>query len=360
VLSRSELNSFQAHRDYPSVSILAPTHRTAPANKQDPIKVKNLVRKAIDRLHGEFKKREVAAVVEKLRELVRNVDWEHTLDGLALFASKERSAAVTLPFRVKPRAIIDETFATRDLVYAFNRAPPYRVLVLSHTTRLYDAWTAVLDEHTAKPFPMVHRGPGGAAKLPGGPGVNRSAVRDDAHRQFFRTVDEAVGALQKANPRPLVVAGVERNLAFYREVASQSGAVVGMLAGNHDGTSPAALGKLVWPVFESGATLRRTEALVELDAAVGASRHASGIDQVWREAVGGKCRTLLVEKDFKYPADVSPDGRLLRPYTGEGAAALDDAVDEVIERVMDTGGEVFFYPPGDLDVHQRIAAVLSR
>jgi hypothetical protein len=67
---------------------------------------------------------------------------------------------------------------------------------------------------------------------------------------------------------------------------------------------------------------------------------------------------LLVEKQFKYPADVSPEGDRLLPYTGKGAAALDDAVDEVIEQVMGAGGEVFFYPPGDLDVHQRIAAVL--
>src|SRR5262249_4710099 len=163
------------HRDYPSVSIFAPTHRTAPSNKQDPIKVKNLVRKAVDRLHGEFNKREVAAVVKNLQGLVRDVDWEHTLDGLALFAGQERSAAVSLPFRVNPRAVIDEPFATRDLVYAFNRAPPYRVLVLSHHTRLFDAWTAVLDEHRAKPFPMPHRGPGGGTKLPGGQGINRSA-----------------------------------------------------------------------------------------------------------------------------------------------------------------------------------------
>src|SRR6516165_9478795 len=159
MLSRAELKSLQAHRDYPSISILAPTHRTAPSNRQDPIKVRNLVRKGIERLHGEFPKREVAAVVKNLQQLVRDVDWEHTLDGLALFASKERSAAVSLPFRVKPRALIDETFATRDLVYAFNRAPPYRVLVLSHNARLYDAWTAVLEEHTAKPFPMAHGGP---------------------------------------------------------------------------------------------------------------------------------------------------------------------------------------------------------
>jgi hypothetical protein len=354
------LKSLQAHRDYPSVSILAPTHRTAPSNKQDPIKVNNLVRKAIDRLHGEFPKRAVAGVVKNLRQVVRDVDWEHTLDGLALLASKERSGAVSLPFRVKPRAVIDETFATRDLVYAFNRAPPYRVLVLSHRTRLYDAWTAVLDEHSARPFPMAHRGPGGASKLPGGQGINRSAVRDEALRTFFRSVDDAVGAVQKANPLPLVVVGVERNLAFYREVTRQGAAVVGMLAGNHDQTPPAALGKLVWPVFEAGATLRRTEALVQLDQAVGAQRHASGIDQVWRAAAGAKCRTLLVEKEFHYPADLSPEGDRLLPYTGRQAAALDDAVDEVIERVMETGGEVFFYAPGDLDVHQKIAAVLRR
>jgi hypothetical protein len=357
VLSRCELKAIQAHRDYPSVSILAPTHRTAPSNKQDPIKVKNLVGKAIDRLHGEFNKREVAAVVKNLQDLVRKVDWQHTLDGLALFASQDRSAAFTLPFRVKPRAIIDETFATRDLVYAFNRAPPYRVLVLSHNARLYDAWTTVLDEYTAKPFPMTHRGPG-LSKRPGVYGINPSAKRDEAYRTFFQSVDDAVAALQKAEPLPLVVVGVERNLAFYQEVTRQSGSIVGMLAGNHDRTAPSALGKLVWPVFDSGATVRRTGALVQLDQAVSANRHASGIDQVWRAVVGGKCKTLLVEKEFKYPADVSPEGDRLLPYTGQGAGSLDDAVDEVIERVMSTGGEIFFYPAGDLDVHQRIAAVL--
>jgi hypothetical protein len=133
-----------------------------------------------------------------------------------------------------------------------------------------------------------------------------------------------------------------------------------MLAGNHDKTSPSALGKLVWPVFEAGATVRRTEALVLLDEAVGAHCHASGIDQVWREAAGAKCRVLLVEREFKYPADVSPEGDRLLPYTGRGAGALDDAVDEAIERVLSARGEVFFYPAGDLDVHQRIAAVLRR
>ncbi len=357
MISHAEIKSLQIQSDYPSVSILAPTHRTAPTNKQDPIRVKNLVAKAIDRLHGEFKKREVAAVVKNLQQLVREVDWEHTLDGLALFASRERAVAVSLPFSVKPRTIIDATFATRDLVYAFNRATPYRVLVLGHNSRLYEAWTTVLEEVRAKPFPMIHRGSGGASKLTGGQGVNPSAVRDEAQRKYFRTVDEAVEALQKAEFLPLLVVGVERNLAFYREVTRRPESIVGMLAGNHEQTSPSALGKLVWPVFQSGATVRKTEALVQLDDAVSAHRHASGIDQVWRVAIGGRCRLLLVEKSFKYPADLSPEGDRLLPYTGQGAAALDDSVDAVVERVLDAGGEVFFYDEGTLDVHQRIAAV---
>jgi hypothetical protein len=360
VLSRAELKSLQSHRDYPSVSVLAPTHRTAPRNKQDPIKVKNLVRKAIDRLHKEFKKRDVADVVKNLQNLVKTVTWAHTLDGLALFANKTKSLAVYLPFRVKPRAMVDETFATRDLVYALNRAVPYRVLLLGHTARLYDAWTTVLEERRDKPFPMEHRGPGGAAKLPGGEGINRSAVRDDAMRQFFKAADDALAAVHKADPRPLVVIGVERNLAFFKEVTAHAANIAGMLAGNHDRTEASALGKLVWPVFDQAATLGRTDALVELDAAVSANRHASGIDQVWRAAAGGKVKTLLVEKDFKYPADVGPEGDRLLPYTGKGAAAIDDAVDEVIERVTETGGDVHFYAPGDLDTHQQIAAVLRR
>jgi hypothetical protein len=117
---------------------------------------------------------------------------------------------------------------------------------------------------------------------------------------------------------------------------------------------------LVWPVFQAGATLRKTDALVRLDSAVGVHRHASGIDQVWRAAVRGKCRTLLVEKDSKYPADLSPDVVRLLLYTDQGTASLDDAVDEAIERVLGSGGEVFFHDSGALTVPQRVAAVLRR
>ena len=359
MICRSELKRIQSQNDYPSISLLAPTHRSAPANKRDRIVVKNLAAKGLTRLHGEFKKREVASLVQNLNKLIDKVDWAHTLEGLALFAGKDSATAIYLPFKVKARIVIDATFATRDLVFTLNRAPRYRVLVLTEKpARLFEATTNVLTEVTDKPFPMVHVGPGGASKLPGGQGINRSAVRDESHRQFFTKVDGALAAIQKEDPLPVVVVGVDRYLAFYQEVTKSPDAIVGLVAGSHDDPKPSALGKLVWPVFKAGATLRRTRALVRLNEAVSLNRHASGIDQVWRAAHDNRCQTLLVETDFEYPADLAPDGDRLLPYTGRGAAALDDAVDELIEKVIARGGEVFFYEPGSLDLHQRIAAVL--
>jgi len=359
MISRGDLKRLQSQQDYPSLSLLAPTHRTAPANQKDRIVVKNLAAEGVKRLEGEFKKREVTALIANLNRLVDRVDWQHSLDGLALFASGSVAMAVQLPFRPRARVLIDATFATRDLVYSLNRSPRYRVLVLTEKpARLFDAWTSILTEYTAKPFPMIHKGPGGASRLPGGQGINRSAVRDESHRQFFRQVDEALAAMQKEDRLPVVVVGIDRYLAFYQEVTKDPDAIVGLVAGSHDNPNTTALGKLVWPVFQSGATLRRTRALVRLGEAVSANRHASGIDQVWRAAFDKRCQILLVETGFEYPADLAPDGDRLLPYSGRGAGALDDAVDEVIERVIAGGSEVFFYDPGVLDLHQGIAAVL--
>lgn len=359
MICRSDLKRLQAHNDYPSVSILAPTSRTAPANQKDPIVVKNLVTKGLERLAKEFKPREISALVKNLNSLVNKVDWKHAQDGLALFASRDEATAIYLPFKVKARVAVDATFATRDLVFTLNRAPRYRVLVLTEKpTRLFEARTNVLTEHTGKPFPMVHKGAGGASKLPGGEGINRSAVRDESHRQFFRQVDEALAAVQKEDRLPIVLVGIERYLAFYQEITKEHDWIVGAVAGSYDNPSPSALGKLVWPVFQSGSTLRRTRALVRLTEAVSVNRHASGIIQVWRAAYDKRIQTLLVETDFEYPADVSPGGETLVKYTGKGEQALDDAVDEVIEKTLAEGGEVFFYEPGTLDLHQKIGAVL--
>ena len=65
--------------------------------------------------------------------------------------------------------VIQDSFFTRDLVYAMNRTPRYWVLSLSEKpTRLYEATLDLLVEVKGEGFPMEHTGAGGATSLPGG------------------------------------------------------------------------------------------------------------------------------------------------------------------------------------------------
>lgn len=358
-MNRSDVLALQAHRGYPLVSVIAPTHRTSPDNKADPILVRNLIDDAKQRLLGEQSKREAAPVIERLDELFEEVDWDHTLDGLALFASPDHAEVVYLPHHVRPRVVIDETFATRDLVATLARSGRYRVLVLSEKpTRLYDAARDTLEEHVGDGFPRVHKGPGGATALPGGQGINPASVRQTAHVEFFRQVDAALGQILASDPTPLVVVGVQRYLGYFHKLTAHGDRIVATLEGSYDKTSAHELGKRVWPRVEEHFVAAAAARLAELDVAESAGRLASGITEAWRAAAEGRGAHLIVEQDYRVPGTLDGDGLVLT-LTEDATApgVIDDVVDELIELVIAKGGEITIVDRG-LAKHQQVALML--
>lgn len=359
-MNRHDIRRLQQYRGYPALTITLPTFRTAPQNRQDPIRVRNLVAEASKRLLGELSKREIEPLLIRLDALVNTIDFRNAQDGLVLFANHDMAELVYLPVPVKERVALDETFATRDLVYALHRSPRYWVLALSEQpTRLYEGLRDNLTEITSEGFPMTHEGPGGEAPLPGGIGVRVSAYRDERHRQFFRQVDAAFKPFMADDPLPLAVVGVDRFLSFFKELSSHNKAVVTTLTGSHDKTAPHELAKLVWPLVQANLDQKRQQAISDLDRAVSARTYASTVGEVWRMAQDGRGKVLFVEEDYHYPARVDESGRHLMPAEDAQAAdVMDDAVDEIIEAVLDKQGEVVFVENGSLAEHQRIAMIL--
>jgi hypothetical protein len=359
-MNKTDVQVLQSVRSYPAVSILMPTHRTSPDNRQDPIRLRNLVATAQTRLLKEFPKRDIEPLLARLDALVAQVDYPYMLDGLALYANKDMAVKYYLPFYIKERVVIDETFATRDLVLALNRAYRYWVLVLSEQpTRLFEGARDTLVEVTEQGFPMVHQGPGGETALPGGQGVRKSAHRDERHRQFFRQVDEAFGKIAKDDPLPLVLVGVDRYLSFFPEVSQNKKLIMTTLTGSHDKTSSHELSKLVWPLVKANMDDQQNKALGELATAVSAGKYASTIGEAWRIAQEGRADTLLVEEDFHYPARLDETGKRLLPADDPTIPdVIDDAVDELIETVLAKKGRVVFVDNGALEAHQRIAMIL--
>lgn len=358
-MNRQELLKIQRFNSYPSVSILLPTFRSAPDNRQDPIRVKNLIKQTVARLSQEFSPREFQSLIGEIEKLEASIDYQHALDGLALFASKDFSGVYYLPFPVQERVVIDHTFATRDLVFALNRSTQYWVLSLSEKfTRLYSGTRDHLVELKGNSFPMVFEGPGGTEPMPGGYGVEKSSYLDERHKNFFREVAKAFGKTAGPEPAPLVLAGVDRFIAFYNEVCDHPQIIAGTLTGNHDHTPLSELSRPAWEMMEKHQTRFHTQLLEELDSMAAAKKHAGGIDDCWKAAREGRVARLLVEDDFMYPAILGQNGTLSPVADSTLPGVIDDAVDELLEAVIAKGGRIYFLKKGLLSGFGSIAAML--
>ncbi|WP_322496885.1 hypothetical protein [Chloroflexus sp.] len=90
----NDVKLLQSIRSDPSLTITLPTHRTSPDNKQDPIRVKNLVTAAANRLTDTYGKRAVEPILRRLEALAGDIDYRYTLDGLAIVCQSRHIVAV--------------------------------------------------------------------------------------------------------------------------------------------------------------------------------------------------------------------------------------------------------------------------
>ncbi|QQE65864.1 hypothetical protein GFS31_25560 [Leptolyngbya sp. BL0902] len=356
MITRHDLKELQALTKVPALSILLPTHRTSPDNKQDPILVKNLVTEAKNRLSQEFSARDLDPLLNHLDALVNAIDYTYALDGLALFVSHDVAKKFYLPFTVPQRVVIDQTFATRDLVYGLHRAQRYWVFLLSQgSTRLLAGTGDTLEEVTDGQFPLAMEGPGATTALPDSAD---SAYMDDRHRRFFQQVDQAFSAYAEDDSLPIILGGVVRQISFFQEVSQYTNLVAGTLTGNFDQAKLADLVPDVGPMIEGVRHQQRETALKDLDAAMGEGKVVSTIEEVWRLANDGRGKLLLVEKGYHVPAVVTANGGLATVSDVGGTDVMDDAVDEIIEVVLAKGGDVMLMDDGSLPNGQPIALTL--
>ncbi len=341
--------------DYPNVSILLTTHKTAPDNNQDAKILKKLLREAERRLLAEFKKREIRKLIEKLNKTVKSIDIRHNLEGLAIFVNNNFDKVVRLPFPVRERVIIDENFATRDLIRAINRGINYYTLSVSAGfVRLFEAHRDKFSEITEGGFPFAN-------PFPRGTNLEESTSwKESRLREFFNMVDKSIVQIQNQHPMKMVIAGVEKNIALYREVSALTDRIMLTIEGNYDNASPHELAAIIWPEVKNNMALKRRQVIKKLDEAIGREKLVTGIEEVWNLSRQNRGELLVVEEDFQQAVKISSNGNSLTLINDRGASgSTDDLVDEIAEQVVSTGGRVIFAENGSLRKYNRIAMILK-
>jgi len=336
-MNHALLSELQRQTAYPSVTLLLNTKQGSSLSSDDRVALAGLADRADRRLIGDVPDDTRQAVIDKLRELIESSSHEPATRSVAVFASPWYSAVVRIGEQVRDRVVVDNTFATRDLVADTQRTAIFQVITVSErVSRLLIGDRTRLVEEKNDRWPLL---------------------RDDTQTNgaWSRAVLEAITSEGSTHPIPTVVAGTQ---PVTRHILNTRGVeIVGVVRGNHDHTGWVQLHTEAWPLVCDWLRAGDTHAFDRLDAARSARRYAGGIDEVWDLANDSRVELLVVERGYEYPARLR-GGRLVVAADVEAPEVIDDAVDELIELVLKQRGRAVIVDDDMLSDHGRVAAVL--
>jgi Bacterial archaeo-eukaryotic release factor family 3 len=327
----------------PTASILMPTHRAGAEIRQDPIRLKTLVRGARHELERHGLEDGIAGRV--LRPVEALLDdrafWRHQDDGLALFAGSNFFRAYQVRWPLREAAVVGERFWVKPLLPALVTVQRFYVLALSqHAVRLVEATVGSASEIDLGDLPRnmddalgfdrpeqnlqyhvvtTAGGERGAAfhgHLPG------PEARKEACRQFFHQVDETVRRLMPDRQAPLVVAAVDYMLAIYREVNTHPGLIEDGLIGSPDGAAIDALAARAWEHVRPRLEASSREAVKRYEA-VGAGLTSTDLSTVLKAAAQGRVADLFIATDVDRWGYFDPETSTLRHSDAPGPGVED-------------------------------------
>jgi hypothetical protein len=256
---------------------------------------------------------------------------------------------------VRPRVVVERTFATRDLVQVLHRTPPHLVLVLhGGCAHLYRGYADTLHPVREHGFPFEQ-----ALDLAEGRGRD-----EDETRAFLDQVDSALGRARRVHPSPLVLAGATSAVSAFARSSRNLQRLAATLVGE-DARDLAGVRTATRAGMDRYLLSREAEALATLNRTVASNPGAviSGAVRCWEALHGGGRPTMLVvEEGFFFPVRVTANG--VHPVeaaevTGDADDVLHDVVDDLVETVIERGGWVAFTKNGVLEQHGGIALLLG-
>lgn len=299
----------------PCVSIYLPTHRAGEQIRQDPIRLKNLVREAQVRLIDMgLSSAEIMALLEPINKLFkRTFFWRHQSDGLALFSaaglfrcyrvplSFEELVVVTCRFHIKPLlALLASDVRFYVLALSQNRV---RLLECTRYTAaevviknmpksladiLHNGYDRDLQLHTAAPVKKGER-----SAVFHGHGRGADDIKPNILKYFYR-VDSGLSKLLRNEQVPLILAGVDYLIPIYAKANTYNYLMEDGISGNPEDLSNDELCRRAWAIAEPYFIKARTQAFARYQELSGTDKATKNLTEVVPASYHGRIHTLFV------------------------------------------------------------------
>lgn len=298
-------------------------------------------------------------VIQKLRNIIKNLNFSTFKKSIAIYVSPVFEKVLYLDIPVEEKVMVDSSFEIKDLLYAKKELHRYLVLVLS------GKWSKVYAGNSASFTKLKSNVPDHIAAFKNDPPEKTGNFSDPDHKKevlldkFLRHTDDGLSFLLHVYPFPVFVIGSKKVLGHFKMISKNEKNIAGYIPGNYTESSEQELSKVLKPYLDNWKKVKMDDLQHQIEKAVDAGKLSSGIRDVWKQASQHKGRLLIVEKNFKCSSEKSAREDVIfmpaEPYNT--FSYIKDAVDDIIEKVLENGGDVEFVEDGALDQYGHISLI---
>lgn len=344
---------------HPAVSVIMPFEPKMSVKAELQHQLKLVTDKVARELEKDYNDDLAELVMRKLKEMIRNLNFNTYKKSIALFVSPVFEKVFYLDIEVEEKIIIDESFEIRDLIYAKKEMRRYMILVLSgkkskaylhYTSSLVKVKSNVPDHIAAFENNLPERT---------GNYSDPSDHRELLLKKFLLESDHGLTYLLKAYHVPVFVMGSVKVLGYFRELTQNDKSIHAYVEGNYEDSTEAELARALKPYLEDWKKMKAEGLKHEMEKAADAGKLSTGIIDVWNQVARHKGQLLVVEKNYLFTAWKSDKEEIIskpeEPYNK--FSCIKDGVDDLIEKILKDGGDVEFVDDGELSNYDHIALI---
>jgi Bacterial archaeo-eukaryotic release factor family 7 len=379
-ISRDELESLARQRSRLCISIFLPTHRAGADTRQDPIRLKNLLRETEAQIKS-VRKTKAREILAPARELTQRAGfWRTQNEGLAIYLSDGFFRYFKLPLALPERVLVAERFEVKPLLPLFTASGPFYILGISQKrVRFFEGTQFGVSEVDLQNVPQgiqdalkyevherqqqVHTASAasvtGARSKEGAVFHGQSVGVDDSKQRmldYFRQVNRGLKHLLKDRWAPLVLAGVEELFPVYREANTYPHLVHQGVPGNPDGLGADEVHKRAWQTVASYFEQAKRQAISQYQSLIGTPRASNQLPDVLRAAHQGRVEFAFIPPDTERWGRFDPEHDAVDVHV-TAEPDDEDLVNAVAIWTIVNHGAVYAIAPQDVPDASPVAAV---
>ncbi len=371
----------------PCVTLVLPIEHNTKRETENLIGLKNMVREAEDILVARgYTAGEIRELMQPVhRELEKPAPWQGGARGYAVFVNPEMFRTFSLPVRPLRVCRVDEQFALAPILQLQRADGRFAVLAINlKDVRLYEATRYSFSpvrlngvpknlEEYLKPLEFErnlssHTSSSGTGKAPGtvahghfpGDEQNKKYVRE-----FLEQVDSVVRSRLSESGLPLVLAGVEYLVGFYRKHSGYSVIHDQYVPGSPERIDEPDLHRRAWELIEPEIGRDLEQALERFERELGRNQSSVDLRDIVIAAGRGQVDTLFVDPSKPVwgsfdpvTEDIELSDHAPTDTVAAQKAGMSDLVEFAIREAWKHRGEVYFINTEQHPKYTPLSAVL--